>query len=554
MRNHHHLNESGIFDSVHIHSEINKRDNQSEIDFFAQRSDNKISTFGWIQHGNVYQDKIIYKNVFYPWEATRGYPANEDLISPLCIEFDLKVNESNYLLFSDKEIIDAITIIDQVEKKYKKLPVIQEIPIKRKRTDISDGILEKLDYDDKQMFNYEDYMKLLEFSMRDFVANNDIIAGFPWFGCWGRDTMISLEGVLNLPKGDLLAYDILLKYANQIQNGLIPNMCSESFQQANYNSIDATLWFIIRLYQVCKSIETNHVQAKKDKLVRWKYAKKIVENIFECLLENNHPDFFIRYDGLLELREHFSSATWMDAKINNYAVTPRDGCPVEINALLFNAVCCYEKIIESHNALSTESDNFLTSQSFLEVSSRIKESFIKYWVGDFLADRLMGETPICEIRPNAIIAMSLPFSNRLLSQDKIQQLYETAFYELYTPYGLRTLSTRDYKFQKKYSGTLEERDYAYHNGTVWAWLLLPLVHTWFNAFPKKPFDETVQHITYVIDKLRNGYMYGHIASVAEVFDGDKPHFPKGCPAQAWSVSALFSIENILANFIKEKKL
>jgi predicted glycogen debranching enzyme len=322
-------------------------------------------------------------------------------------------------------------------------------------------------------------------------------------------------------------------------------MCSESQQQANYISMDATLWFVVRLYEVCKDLSDNYSDAKKTKVERWKKSIKIVENILENLLEKTYNEFFIRPDGLIELRENFASATWMDAKVWDHAVTPRSGAPVEINALLFNAICSYEKMIEYYNAISPDRDNFLTNQVYLEAKSCIHQAFQKFWIRDYLADRLVGDEPICEYRPNAIIATSLPFTNELLSLDNIRQIYETAHVELFTPYGLRTLSPRDPKFHKKYIGGVEERDRAYHQGTTWAWLLLPFVKTWLIAFSDRSKEDSINHITYLIQKLRNGYMRGHIASVAEVWDGDKPHFPKGCPAQAWSVAAIYCTEKIL---------
>jgi glycogen debranching enzyme len=227
------------------------------------------------------------------------------------------------------------------------------------------------------------------------------------------------------------------------------------------------------------------------------------------------------------------------------AATPRNGAPVEINALLFNAICAYEKMIDEYNDLSDDKKNMLTNQVFLEAKACIHDSFQKFWIDDFLADRIVGDEPIREYRPNAIIATSLPFSEKLLSLDKIQQIYEVAHRELFTYYGLRTLSPKDPKFKKKYFGGIAERDRAYHQGTVWAWLLLPMAKTWLKAFADRPVEEAVNHLSYLIEKLRNGYMRGHIASVAEIWDGDKPHFPKGCPAQAWSVSAVYCIENMI---------
>ena len=576
MRNHHYLNEPGTFDRVHVHADFKSSDDSINTFFSVQRTDNNVVVYGWLQHGQPHHECNIYRNVFYPWEAYRGYPATEDLISPLSFEFDLKTNESNYLLFSDENLLhnnhsslvgavsdnsqlqNAVAVfVDDIEKRYKKLPLPFDVPIKRKKNNQSDdiNIIDTIDKQDSVFFQHDEYMKILEQSMKDFLANNDIVAGFPWFGAWGRDTMISMEGLFNLNKGSELAFSILEKYGSSIRNGLIPNMCSESHQEANYISIDGTLWFVIRLYQVCKQLSESLKEPNKAKTSRWQYVIKTSEKIFESFLarsktsaNNSHKDFYFRTDGLLELSESFASATWMDAKVNDAPVTPRNGAPVEINALLFNAIYAYEKMIEEHNEISADRDSFMTNPAYLEIAASIKESFSKFWIGDFLADRLIGDEPVCEYRPNAIIATSLPFTDKLLSLDKIQKIYETAHIELFTPYGVRTLSPKDHKYMKKYIGGCIDRDKAYHQGTVWAWLLLPLAKTYVFAFGYKPAKDIAEHLTFLVTKLRNGYMRGHIASVAEVWDGDKPHFPKGCPAQAWSVSAILVIENMIKEY------
>lgn len=545
LRNHHYLNEPGVWDKIKTHNDIKIQDELANIYFSVQRIDNKVSAFGWLQHGFAYTSENIYRNVYYPWEANRGYQSTEDLYAPYCFEFDLKVNESNYLIFSDRGIDSPLLVADNIEKRYKKLPKPYDIPDKRKKsTSFTDEtqILTKLDYNDEEFFTYDDYLKILEFSMTDFIANDDIVAGFPWFGAWGRDTMISLEAILEMPKEYETAYNILKKYSSQISNGLIPNMCSESHQQSNYNSIDATLWFLIRLYEVNRLYTSG---TKKDRIKRLKDAVILFESTLEAILEKPNNAFFIRTDGLIELNSSFSSATWMDAKVNNDPVTPRNGAPVEINALLFNALCAYEKIIDCHNEISPDREYLLTNQDYVNARVLIQESFNKFWIGDYLADRIVGENVINEYRPNAVIATSLPFSSELLSIDKLQLVYETAHVELFTPYGLRSLSPRDYKYKKKYFGGVTERDKAYHQGTVWAWLLLPFAKTWLKAYPNKHPEEAIKHFSFIIEKFRNGYIRGHIASVAEVWDGDKPHFPKGCPAQAWSVCAVYCIEKLI---------
>jgi len=555
IRNHHYLNEAGTWDKVMSEISLIDHGNLTNINFSFKRLDTNIPIFGWMQHGYGFEEKRIYRNVYYPWEASRGFASTEDLIAPIGLEFHLKVNESNFLIFSDASIEEPFPQIDDIEKRYKKTPIPFDIPQKRykqsnKKNDIT--ILSNIDFNDNIMFNREDYLKILELSMTDFLANNDIIAGFPWFGAWGRDSMISMEGIINLPKGPELAYNILMKYSEQIKDGLIPNMCGESHQQGNYVSIDATLWFVLRLYEVVEKLTLADKGMKKSKVDKWKKVITIAESVLENILTKPHSTFTIRYDGLLELRENFASATWMDAKVNDKPVTPRDGAPVEVNALLFNAICAYEKMIDKYNEFFAEINTFQKKQMFLDASIIIQNSFQKFWIDDYLADRLIGDEPIRECRPNAIIATSLPFSYKLFSIEKLQQVYDTAHVELFTPYGLRTLSPKDSKFKKKYFGGVNERDRAYHQGTVWAWLLLPLAKTWLIAFNDKPVDEKINHLSYLIEKLRNGYKRGHIASVAEVWDGDKPHFPKGCPAQAWSVSSIYSIECIINNLERRK--
>ena len=579
LRNHHHLNELGIFDRIAVQADFKNIENTENTVFSVQRYDTNICAFGWIQHGKAFNERVIFRNVFYPWDAYRGYQATEDLIAPFSFEFELKVNESNYLIFSDKDITDTeiktetpsvhLLLIDEIEKRYKKMPVPFDIPLRKCKQEIKDKkqevskdehILLSIDYGDNVFFSHDDYLQILEQSMKDFLTTDDIIAGFPWFGAWGRDTMISLEGVLKLPKGAEKSFIILEKYAKLMKNGLIPNMCGESHQEANYVSIDATLWFVLRLYEVCKALNNSSKEAKKVKIERWKYVISLAEQIFENMIKTRksnvsistseisnieQKDFYLREDGLLELSENFAWATWMDAKVFDEPVTPRNGAPVEINALLFNAICVYEKMIDEHNEICPTKDNLMANQKYLEIGSFIQQSFNKFWIDDYLADRLIGDEPVREYRPNALIATSLPFTDKLLSLDRLQQVYETAHKELFTPYGIRSLSPKDPKFKKKYIGGIEERDKAYHQGTVWGWLLLPFAKTWLIAYPNKPVQDSINHLSYLIEKIRNGYMRGHIASVAEVWDGDKPHFPKGCPAQAWSVSTIYCIERII---------
>ncbi len=539
LRNHHHVNEPGCWNNEEMVSTINNQEFLSN--FYIRRLKNNLELYGYLQHGEIYENKAVYNNVFYPWEVMRGYPATEDLLVMQSIQFNLKPGESNHILFSDVPIERPLQMIIDIEKRYANLPLPKDYP---KKMDRNLSISDQLDCEDKIMFEYPEYLKVLEQSMLDFLTKDDLIAGFPWFGAWGRDTMISLEAVLEIPKQTDFCWSVLMKYGANVKNGLIPNMFSESGQAENYDSMDATLLYVLMLGKVVKKkAEETKVKTSQRKL--WKEVLDLTYKILNGILTSSHKGFFIREDGLIELTQAFASSTWMDAKVNNMPITPRNGAPVEINAMFYNAICTYEEMILSYNKIAQEKDFFQDVDDILGLKIKIRNSFQKFWIEDYLADRLLGDIPVKEYRPNAIIATALHYD--LISIDKIRAVYETAHLELFTPYGLRTLSPRDYQFKRKYLGSQTERDKAYHQGTVWAWLLLPFIKTYLKAYPEKGNEEKINHIQYVIEKFRNGYMRGHIASMAEVWDGDHPHFPKGTPAQAWSVAALYYAEVLLAN-------
>ncbi|MDZ4120823.1 MAG: amylo-alpha-1,6-glucosidase, partial [Candidatus Cloacimonadaceae bacterium] len=328
---------------------------------------------------------------------------------------------------------------------------------------------------------------------------------------------------------------ILRKYSRHIKTGLIPNMLPESGREQNYDTIDATLWYVIMLYKLGK---------KRNKAAYWKEVIHITEEILKGIVYNNKYAFLVRDDGLIELKREFAHATWMDVRIDGLPVTPRDGAPIEINALWYNAICCYEAMAKSLTELTANPTT--TIAELIDIKEKLLDSFEKFWMGDYLADRLIGDNQVKEIRPNAILAVSLPWE--IVSRDKMKLVFEKAYKELYTFYGIRTLSPQDPKFRKKYYGNQKDRDLSYHNGTVWAWLMGAFCGLYLKIYQgQKPDKEIAAELSKYISTLRSSFMRGHIASVAEVWDGDSPHFPKGAPAQAWSVAALYNIESFIAH-------
>jgi predicted glycogen debranching enzyme len=526
MCSHHDLNPHGSMDFEEFENSIETAEGGSA--FSALRKKSGLRVFGAVGQGKVSHNRYVYYNVYYPWEVMSGYAGIGDQISLFQIDFELAPGQSNFILFSNKAIDDVSELYDRILSRYDKLPQPIDFPKPGQS-----NILESLDYDDNYLFSREQYLKILEFALSDFVTGNDVIAGYPYYGAWGRDTMVVVNALLRKDENLELVERILRKYSAHIRDGLIPNMLAETGREANYDSLDATLWYVIMLWKYGK---------RKNRKGFWAEAIKLAENILQNMSDDSEKHYQLREDALLELKPEFAHGSWMDVRIEGKAVTPRWGAPVEINSLWYNALCAYEAMCEAHNSKGSKKHEPILR--LLNLKHKVHQSFTKFEIEGFLADRLEGDKAISELRPNALIALSLPWSP--VSLEKMKQVWECSFKELYTYYGLRTLSPSDSRFRKKYYGTQKERDLAYHNGSVWAWLLGPFCSLYLKLFRNKKSDvEIAKDLSEFIAVFRKGFMRGHIASIAEVWDGDMPHFPKGAPAQAWSVAALYNIETFL---------
>ncbi len=460
---HHELNKPGSLDFVNFITEIDTPDKFTR--YSVLRQDNNIVLYGALLLGEVIPNRYVYYNVFYPWEVMSGYAGIGDQITLFQFSFDLKVGQSNYLLFSDTAIEDAKTLIERIENRYTDLPKPLDYP---SAPDKDDTLLNSLDYNDNIIFPYDAYLKILEFALKDFLANDDIVAGYPFYGAWGRDTMVVVNALLHCPNQQETVEKILNKYRGYIKNGLIPNMMAESDREANYDSVDSTLWYIILLWKLGK---------RKQTVKYWKDVIALAEDILTNILHNEVHPFSVRSDGLIELHPDFAHGTWMDVRIDGKPVTPRNGAPIEINALWYNALCSYEAMCNAYCQKSRK--KYQVKEEFIQLKEVVKKSLQKFYKDGYLADRIVGEELIMEIRPNAIIALALPWQAFF---KKFSAGSGTSFKELYTNYGIRTLSPKDIRFRKKYYGTQRERDLAYHNGSVWAWLLGPFCGLYTRAY------------------------------------------------------------------------
>ncbi|MBU4486069.1 MAG: amylo-alpha-1,6-glucosidase [Candidatus Delongbacteria bacterium] len=524
LRDHHAVNSPDIWDKISTETKIDG----STACF--KRNDTGLSGFATISKGEIREDKIIFKNVFYPSDSMRGYDAMESLVSPYGIYFKLDDGDSAYILYSDEPIEDADKISNEIDKRYSKSTYPKDHP----KTCKSKFSLEKVYFTDENIFAVKKYPNILSEMFNSFILKDDIIAGYPWFSAWGRDTMISMKALLYENKLNLYL-KILDKYGKLLHKGMLPNVISEGGEGTNYNSIDASLWYAIRLHDCYHLIEDEKVKIKL-----FGYLTEIIGNYgFNKLLP-----FFTGEDGLLEIKLGDDALTWMDAKVYNKPVTPRHGKPVEINALWYNALNIFEKIAKEQNKKSFKLKYIkFKLKDITDFIHKIESSAHKFVLHNHLADRIENNSQIDEFRPNVLIAMSLPY--QLWSLEVMENSWKLAHDELFTPYGIRTLTPRNSSFKKKFIGSHTQLDIAYHQGTVWAWLLGPFIESFYYINKKKMKKAEIKSaIEMFTDKFKQGILKGHIASVAEVWDGDNPHFPKGCPAQAWSVAALIIAEHI----------
>jgi predicted glycogen debranching enzyme len=348
-----------------------------------------------------------------------------------------------------------------------------------------------------------------------------ILAGYPWFTDWGRDTMIALPGLcLTTGRADM-AREILESFAGVVSEGMIPNRFPDQGETPDYNTADATLWFV----HACD----RYVAATGDAAFRSRWLptlKAILADHAWGTRYNIHVD---PADGLLYAFAPGAQLTWMDAKVGNWVVTPRGGKPVEINALFLNALC----VAADWSRAAGETGD---ASAYDALAERARSAFLSRFVrpdGRGLFDVInTNDTADATIRPNQIIAAALPYSP--LNDDQVRAVVETVQAELLTPYGLRTLSPHDPAYRPRYEGGPAERDGAYHQGTVWPWLLGPFV----DAFRRVHGNNEATNVAVrdllapLVASLSD---YG-VGGIAEVYDAEPAQRANGCPWQAWSVA------------------
>jgi len=354
-----------------------------------------------------------------------------------------------------------------------------------------------------------------------------VIAGYPWFSDWGRDTMIALPGLTLATGREEIAVSVLRTFARFVSQGMLPNRFPDAGETPEYNTVDASLWFFVAvrayLTRTCdRSFKAEIYPTLKD-MLDW----HIRGTRFGIQMDPA--------DGLLRAGQDGVQLTWMDAKVGDWVVTPRIGKPVEINALWFNAVSIMRDVA---NDLGLTPD----AADYAALAARIRTNFEKsFWfdAGGYLCDVIDGPEGAvgddgrrrdCSLRPNQIFSLSLPHA--LLTAERAQRVLAVCAAELWTPVGLRSLAPSDPRYVGQYSGGPRERDGAYHQGTVWTWLLGPFVSAHYRIHADAP--AALEFLRAIPSHLREGC----IGQVSEIMDANAPFEPRGCFAQAWGVAEI----------------
>ena len=489
----------------------------------AQRS-NWIGTpwqLCWTQ-GNYYPDGLWYRNYSYPEEARRGLSDREDLYSPGYLVITLQPGETLTL--------EARVRHPDPAQPYNHLNAAtfdQALQAEQQRLDQQFAALSPpaaIDSKAKLHLWQQGLQAGDRFiAHRASIAGPTVIAGYPWFNDWGRDTLIALPGLALTTQRYDLARGLLATFAQYCQHGLIPNAFPDAGAKPYYNSIDAALWWIETLGL--------YLEASQD----WDFLAAqypTVHRIYKGFVAGTlHAIRVDAFDGLVTWSAAGVALTWMDAVLEGQPITPRRGKAIEINALWYSALCWAAQWAES---LQTQDASIgKHAIRYRQQAEQVKTALQKFWNPDrnYFYDTIApNDHPDPAIRPNAVLALSLRHCG--FSTDQAKRVLQVARDRLLTPYGLRSLDPNDPQYIGHYAGDVQHRDRAYHQGTVWSWLIGPFIRAWQRFYPDDPlpFDATL-----LLDHFQSEAC---LHSVSEIFDGDAPHAPQGAIAQAWSVAEL----------------
>jgi predicted glycogen debranching enzyme len=445
-----------------------------------------------------------YRDFEYSIELERGFDFREDLFQPFSLRFDLARPAAVIVSTERGRAADDAAALERSERS------------RRRGLVAASGAK-------------TGFAKRLVLAADQFIvsrgAGKTVIAGYPWFSDWGRDTMIALPGLTLATNRAEIARDILLEFSKHFSQGMIPNRFPDVGEEAEYNTVDATLWYFeaVRAY-----IEkTGDLDFVRDNLYL-KMAESIAWH-----LRGTRYGIGVDTDGLLRAGTEGVQLTWMDAKIGDWVVTPRIGKPVEIQALWYNALLVMADLADRFGDAEDKS-----RYESLADSARLSFNAV-FWneAEDCLYDVVINGKRDGSVRPNQIFAVSLRHS--MLSVGRAQKVVEAVERRLLTPVGLRSLAPGDPEYRPIYTGSPFERDSAYHQGTVWAWPIGAFVDAVRRVNPNG--NRTEQRVRAILGGFERHLSEAGLGQISEIFDADAPHAPRGCFAQAWSVSEVLRV-------------
>src|SRR5215510_10318507 len=456
----------------------------------------------WAHNAQAMQKEgYWYRSFLYRVERERGLDFKEDLFNPLVLSWTLNKRQ-NAVVIASTEVYDVGNAAKLRRKEEKRRKILRAgAP------------------------NDDPLVVALTLAADQFLAERGddwtVIAGYPWFTDWGRDTMIALPGLTLFTGRAHIAKSILRNFARHTDMGMLPNRFLDSGETAEFNTVDATLWFFeaARAYAAV----TGDYDFVCDELY------PVFVKIIDFHIKGTRYNIRMAENGLLNAGAPGVQLTWMDAKVGDWVVTPRTGKPVEIQALWYNAL----RIMED---LAKRFEESVQAEYFEGLAAEACTSFnAKFWneQAGCLYDVINSEIRDASIRPNQVIAISL--TNTMVAKDRAMSILSVIERELLTPRGLRTLSPSDPNYIGRYEGAPGTRDGAYHQGTVWPWLMGPYITASIKAFGRKAGRRLAA--TW-LENFQPHLLEAGLGQVSEIFDGDALHTPRGCVAQAWSVAEL----------------
>jgi predicted glycogen debranching enzyme len=512
----------------HFHSVVDRW--RSPLDFSQQQEaqtveltfiNPKATVTACTTKGEFNEQTTWIERLYYREEANRGESNTDDCFQPGYFEVPVppKMEEDFAIVTAARENREnSREILDTVGTTM---------------YDVAGQLKSELEQREKLLANFynlhkemptSDWLNWILLAADSFITKGaddrkSVIAGYFWFETWGRDTFVSLPGLMLATGRFKDAEKILLDFMRHSKQGLIPNFIQDRSGEPVYNTVDATLWYINAVLQYLKY--TGDFKFIQKQL--WENLKAIVES------HEKGTAFGIRVDsdGLLA---HGARLTWMDAEVNGEAVTPRAGKAVEIQALWYNALKIMQLLANRFNETSL-------AEKYAGMASETRRSFnAKFWNGEsgYLFDVVDASGADGSLRPNQVIAVALDFT--MLDNDKSEQVVDVVTHELLTPYGLRTLARDDNQYKGMYVGDRLSRDHAYHNGTVWPWLLGPFSTAFLKV--KDHSDLRLENAlkNFLLPLFTQQILETGLGTLSEIFDGEPPHAPRGCVAQAWSVA------------------